>query len=247
MLPISRAIFSYSYLFYFFMLTLNLPVQHIDAVDHEGEGSTPPQTVNDSISKAQTLILGTTSTETFSFKDVYHIEFSLNIPGNIELVATEGEVITVTLEKQARETTNPKQNDLIRDYLNNITFTGTQSGDALQLRIRLSSNSLEAQPGQPSNSEDLQTVRYDGFQLKCTIKTPADVSVKLHAKTGDISLQRIRGKIEASTDIGNVHLNETSGNYNISVTKGNIDGQILLTQGTKQVRNPKWLNRIGGT
>ena len=235
MLPISRAIFSYSYLFYFFMLTLNLPVQHIDAVDHEGEGSTPPQTVNDSISKAQTLILGTTSTETFSFKDVYHIEFSLNIPGNIELVATEGEVITVTLEKQARETTNPKQNDLIRDSLNNITFTGTQSGDALQLRIRLSSNSLEAQPGQPSNSEDLQTVRYDGFQLKCTIKTPADVSVKLHAKTGDISLQRIRGKIEASTDIGNVHLNETSGNYNISVTKGNIDGQILLTQGQNKL------------
>ena len=235
MLPISRAIFSYSYLFCFFMLTLNLPVQHGDAADHEGEGSTPLPTVNDSINKAQTLILGTTSTETFNFTDVYHIELSLNIPGNIELVATEGNVITVTLEKQARETTNTKQNDLIRDYLDNITLTGTQSGDTLQLEIRLPDNSSEAQPGPPSNPENLQTVRYDGLQLKCIIKTPADVSVKLHTKTGDISVQRIRGKIEASTGNGNVHLNETSGNYNIRVTKGNIDGQILLTQGQNKL------------
>jgi len=78
-------------------------------------------------------------------------------------------------------------------------------------------------------------VRYDGLRLNWTIKTPADVSVKLHAKTGDVSVQRIRGKIETSTENGNVHLNETSGNYNISVTKGNIDGQILLTQGQNKL------------
>ena len=234
MLPISRAIFSYSYLFYFFMLTLNLPVQHINAADHEGEGSTPLPTVNDSIREARTLILGTTSTETFSFTDVYHIELSLNISGNIELIATEGDVITVTLEKQARAT-NTKQDDLIRDYLDNITFTGTQSDDTLQLRVRLPSNSPETKPSPPSNTEALQAVPYDGLQLKCTIRTPADVSVKLHTKTGDISLQRIRGKIETSTEIGNVHLDETSGNYNISVTKGNIGGQILLTQGQNKL------------
>ena len=67
MLPISRAIFSYSYLFYFFILTLNLPVQHIDAADHEGEGSTPSLTVNGSISKAQKLILGTTISRNLQF------------------------------------------------------------------------------------------------------------------------------------------------------------------------------------
>ena len=235
MLPISRAIFSYSYLLCFFMLALNLSVQHIDAADHEGEDSTPPPRVNDSISKAQTLILGATSTETFNFTDVYHIEFSLNIPGNIELIATEDNVITVTLEKQAQETTNTKQNDLIRDHLDNITFTGTHSDDTLQLRIRVPGNSPEAQLGPPSTPEDLQAARYDGLQLKCIIKTPADVSVKLHTKTGDISVQRIRGKIEASTGTGNVHLNETSGNYNIRVNKGNIDGQILLTQGQNKL------------
>ena len=235
MLPISRAIFSYAYLFYLFMLTLNLSVQQIYAADHEGAGSTSPPPVKDSIRETQPLIFGTTSTETFSFEDVYHIELSLQVSGNIELIATEGNVITVTLEKQARETTNTKQNALIRDYLDNITLTGTQSDDTLQLRIQLPGNSSDTQPNSLSHTEALQAGRYDGLQLKCTIKTPADVSVKLRTKTGDISLQRIRGKIETSTETGNVHLDETVGNYNIRVTKGNIAGNILLTHGQNKL------------
>ncbi|MYC76253.1 hypothetical protein F4X10_10870 [Candidatus Poribacteria bacterium] len=232
MLPISRAIFSYSYLFSLFMLALNLPVQHIHAADHEGEGSTSPSTVNNSTREAQTLIVGTPTTKTFSFTDVYQIELSLNIPGNIELIATEGDVITVTLEKYARETTNTK---LIRDYLDNITFTGTQSNETLQLRIQRPGDPPEAQSNPLPKTEALQAVPYDGLHLKCTIKTPADVAVKLHAKTGDIHLQRIRGKIEASTGTGNVHLEETVGTYNIRVTKGNIDGKILLTHGQNKL------------
>ncbi|MDE0688791.1 MAG: BamA/TamA family outer membrane protein [Candidatus Poribacteria bacterium] len=235
MLPISRAIFSHAYLLYFLMLTLNLSIQHIHAADHEGKGSTSLPSVNNSIREVQTLILGTPSTKTFSFLDVYHIELSLNISGNIELIATEGDVITVTLEKQARKTTNTKQDDLIRDYLDSITFTGTHSGDTLQLRIQLSNNSSETQPNSLSNAEVLQAARYDGLQLKCRIKTPADVSVQLHTKTGDISVQRIRGKIETSTETGNVHLDETVGNYNVRVTKGNIDGKILLTHGQNKL------------
>ena len=234
MLPMSRALFSYSYLFYVFMLALNLPVQYINAADHEGEGSTPLPTANDAISKAQTLIFGTTSTETFSFEDVYRIELSLNVSGNIELVATDDNVITLTLEKQA-QATNTKQDDLIRDYLDNITLTGTQSDDTLQLKIQLPSYSPEAESSPLSNTGETQAIRYDGLQLKCTIKTPEDVSVKLHAKAGDIHLQRIRGKIEASTETGNVHLGETLGNYNISVTKGNIGGKIWLTQGQNKL------------
>ena len=235
MLPTSRAIFSYAYLFYFFMLTLNLPIQHINAADHEGEERIPFPTANNTTNEAQTPILGTTSTKTFSFTDVYHIELNLNTPGNIELVATEGDVITVTLEKQAQKTANTKQNDLIRNYLDNITFTGTQSSDTLQLKIELPNEPPKAQSSQPSNIDESQAIRYDQLQLKCTIKTPADVSVKLHAKTGDIFVQRIRGKIETSTEAGNVHLDETSGNYNIRLVKGNIDGQILLTSGQNKL------------
>lgn len=235
MLPISRAIFSYSYLFYFFMFALNLPAQHIHAADHEGEGSTFPPTVNNPTRQAQTLIVGTPSTKTFSFADVYQIGLSLNIPGNIELIATEGDVITVTLEKHARKTTNTKQDNLIRDYLDNTTFTGTHSTDTLQLKIQLPGDPPEAQSTPLPKTEALQAVPYDGLHLKCTIKTPADVSVKLHAKTGDIHLQRIRGKIEAATGTGNVHLGETLGTYNIRVTKGNIDGKILLTHGQNKL------------
>lgn len=235
MLPIFRAIFSYSYLSYFFMLALSLPVQHIYAADHEGKGSTPLSTVNNSTREAQPLIVGAPSTKTFSFADVYQIELSLNIPGNIELIATEGDVITVTLEKQARETTNTKRDPLIRDYLDDITFTGTQSNDTLQLKIQLPEDPPEARANPIPKTEAVQAVAYDGLHLKCTIKTPADVTVKLHAKTGDIHLQRIRGKIEASTGTGDVHLEETVGIYNISVTKGNIDGKILLTHGQNKL------------
>ena len=236
MLPMSRAIFFYLYLFYFFMLMLNLSIQHTHAADHEGEGNIPSPPVNDSIRETGTLILGTPSTKTFSFLDVYHIDLSLNVAGHIELIATEGDIITVTLEKQARKTTHTKQDALIRDYLDSITFTGTHSGDTLQVRLQLPNNSAETQPNSLSNPESLQAAPYDGLQLKYKIKTPADVSVQLHTKTGDISLQRIRGKIETSTETGNVHLDETVGNYNVRVTKGNIDGKILLTPGQNKLQ-----------
>lgn len=234
MLPVSRTIFPYLFLCYFFMFVLNPLVQPINAADNEDGRNTPHPAINDSTSKTQTLILGTASTDTFSFRDVYHIELSLNVAGNIELIATEDDVITVTLEKQAHAT-DTKQDALIRDYLDNITLTGTQNDDTLQLEIQLPDNSPEVEPSPVSNTEGPQAVPYDGLQLKCTIKTPEDVSVKLHIKDGNIHLQGIRGKIDTSTEIGNVHLGETLGTYNISVSKGNIGGKILLTQGQNKL------------
>ena len=71
--------------------------------------------------------------------------------------------------------------------------------------------------------------------MKCTIKTPPDVAVNIQAKTGDIRLKRIRGKIEIATETGNVQLDETLGNYTITVKKGRIDGKILLTQGQNKL------------
>lgn len=234
MLPVSRAIFPYSYLCYFFILTLNLPVQPINAADHEGVGDPPLPTANDWVGEAQTLILETTSTDTFNFEDVYRIELSLNVSGNIELIATEDNAITVTLEKQA-QATNTKQDDLVRDYLDNITLKGTRRDNTLQLAIQLPGDSPEAELNPLSNIGESQAIRYDGLQLKCTIKTPEDVAVKLHTKVGDIHLRGIRGKIEASAETGNIHFDETLGNYNISVIKGNIEGTILLTHGQNKL------------
>ena len=224
-----RATLSCLYPLCFFMLALNLSIQHVGAAATEVEGDASHPTANKSASEKQTTIIGTTSTETFSFEDVYQIALSMDVPGNIDLVATEGENITVTLEKQA-QATNTEQNTLIRTYLDNIALTGMQNDNTLQLKIQLPNDSPEAKPNGLSNIGNLQAVLRNRLQLKCTIKTPADVSVKLQAKAGDISLQRIRGKIEVVVGTGDVHLDETLGNYNISVTKGDIDGKILLTR-----------------
>ena len=234
MIPASRAIRRYLYLFCLFVFALNLSIQHVDAADHEVVGDTPLPTVNELANKEQTLIVGTTSRETFNSEDVYRIELSIDVPSNIDLIATENENITVLLEKQA-PATNTEQDTLIRTYLDSITLTGEQNDGTLQLKVHLPGNAPEGQSNESSNKENLQATLYNRVQLKCTIKTPADVSVKLQAKAGNISLQRIRGKIEVAMGVGDVHLDETLGNYNISVVKGDIDGKILLTQGQNKL------------
>ena len=234
MIPVSRAIRRYLYPFCLFVFALNLSIQHVDAADHEIVGEEPLPTANDSGNKEQTLIVGTTSTETFNSEDVYRIELSMDVPSNIDLIATESKSITVTLEKQARAT-NTEQDTLIRTYLDSIAVTGGQNDSTLQLKVQLPSNSPEEPSNESSNIGDLHATLYNRVQLKCTIKTPADVSVKLQAKAGNISLQRIRGEIEVTMGVGDVHLDETLGNYNISVAKGDIDGKILLTRGQNKL------------
>ena len=229
MSPVFRAIPSCLYLFCFFMLALNLPVQHVRAADPEVEGAVPLSTASEPTSEEHNLIVATTSTDTFSFEDVYRIELSTDLPGNIDLIAAEGESIAVTFEKKARAT-NTERDTLIRTYLDNIALTGIQNDNTLQLKIQVSNDSPEAEPNRLSNIGDLQATLRNQLQLKCTIKTPADVSVKLQAKAGNISLQRIRGKIEIEMGTGDVHLDETLGNYNINVVKGDINGKILLTR-----------------
>ena len=234
MIPASRAIRRYLYPFCLFVFALSLSIQHVDAADHEVAGEAPFPTANESANKEQSLIVGTTSTETFNSEDVYRIELNMDVPSNIDLIATESESIIVLLEKQA-PATNTEQDTLIRTYLDSIALTGGQNDGTLQLKVQLPGNAPEEQSNESSNIAELPVTLYNRVQLKCTIKTPADVSVKLQAKAGKISLQHIRGKIEVAMEVGDVHLNETLGNYNISVAKGDIDGKILLTRGQNKL------------
>ena len=228
---VSRAVLSYLCLFYTLMTLLNLHVQSTHAADHEVEGSTPGRTATESITEAQKSILKTTSSYTFSFKDVYQINLSLNLPGDIEFIVTEGEVVDVTLEKQA-QATNTERDIATRTYLGNISATGTHDNGTLHLKVQLlGGDSSEAPPNPFFGTENLPATLPNQFHLKCTIKTPSDVSVKLQSKTGDIRLQRIRGKIEIAAETGDVHLNETLGNYSVTLTNGDIKGGILLTRG----------------
>ena len=234
MIPASRAIRRYLYPFCLFVFALNLSIQQIDAADHEVAGEEPFPTANESANKEQPLIVGTTATETFNSEDVYRIALSMDVPSNIDLIATESESITVLLETQA-QATNTEQDTLIRTYLDGIALTGGQNDGTLQLKVQLPGNAPEEQSNESPNIGDLPATLYNRVHLKCTIKTPADVSVKLQAKAGKISLQRIRGKIEVTMGAGDVHLDETLGNYNISVAKGDIDGKILLTRGQNKL------------
>ena len=183
----------------------------------------------------QVLILQATSAENFSSEDIYRIELNLDIPGDIEIIAMESEVIGVTLEKQT-QATKTARDVLIRNYLEDISVIGTQTTGMLQLKVKLPKTDATAEEPNPfPDIADLHTTLQKQLQLKCTIKTPPDVSVKIQAKTGDIHLKRIRGKIEIAAETGNVKLDETLGNYNVTLKKGRIDGKILLTHGQNKL------------
>lgn len=211
------------------MCVLNLFVLPAGAGDPEkaSDESIPTQ--------EQTSILAATSVENFSFEDIYQIELNLDIPADIEMIAAEGEGISVTLEKQT-QATKTAHDVLIRNYLENISLIGTQNSGILQLQIKLPEmDTTDEKPNPFPSIRDLHTTLQGQLQLKCTIKTPADVSVKVQAKTGDIHLKHIRGKIKIAAETGNVQLDETLGTYNVTLKKGRIDGKILLTQGQNKL------------
>ncbi len=211
------------------MLALNLFVLCAGAEDPEkaSDESIPAQ--------EQVLILEATSAEDFSSEDIYRIELNLDIPGDIEIIAMESEVIGVTLATQT-QATKTARDVLIRNYLEDISVIGTQTTGMLQLKVKLPKTDAIAEKSNPfPDIVDLHTTLQKQLQLKCTIKTPPDVSVKIQAKTGDIHLKRIRGKIEIAAETGNVKLDETLGNYNVTLKKGRIDGKILLTHGQNKL------------
>ena len=211
------------------MLALNLFVLSAGAEDPEkaSDESIPVQ--------EQVLTLEATSAEDFSSEDIYRIELNLDIPGDIEIIAMESEVIGVTLATQT-QATKTARDVLIRNYLEDISVIGTQTAGMLQLKVKLPKTDAIAEKSNPfPDIVDLHTTLQKQLQLKCTIKTPPDVSVKIQAKTGDIHLKRIRGKIEIAAETGTVKLDETLGNYNVTLKKGRIDGKILLTHGQNKL------------
>ena len=233
---LSRAVLSNLFLLLTRLLVFNLCVYPTYAVDHDVESRTPNPIAAEASTEAQKLTLETTSSHTFGFEDVYQIHLNLlDIPGDIECVATETDTIKVTLEKQT-QATHTGHDLAIRSYLNNISITGTEDDGTLHLKLELPGDGgTTALPLPFSSIENLPATFPRQLQLKCTINTPLDVSVKLHSKEGDVRLQGIRGNIEITTETGDVHLNETLGNYNVNLTHGNINGEILLTRGQNKL------------
>ena len=97
MLPISRPTFISLYLSVAFTIALNLSVLPVEAINPKDTLSTPVPT-------QKQILIQTKSEKTLNFENIYRIELALKIPGDIEIIATEGDSITVTLEKQTQAT-----------------------------------------------------------------------------------------------------------------------------------------------
>ena len=229
MLPISRLTIISLYLSAAFTIALSLFVLPIEPVNSQDTPRTPIPT------QKQPLRLQATSEKTLNFEDIYQIKLNLEIPGDIEIVAAEDDIITVKLEKQT-QATNTERDTLTRAYLDNISITETRNDGTLQLDVQLPTDDITVvKPNPPTHLPDPQAIPNDQLRLKWTINTPADVALNIQNKTGNVRLKRIRGKIEVTTDTGSVQLHETLGNYNISVKDGNIGGKILLTHGQNKI------------
>ncbi len=232
---LSRAVLPNLFLFLTRMLVLNLLVHPTYAVDPDVESRTPNAIAAEPITEAQKAALRTTSSHTFSFEDVYQINLNVDIAGDIECVATAADLISVTLEKET-QATHTGHDLALRSYLDNISVTGTKDNGILQLKVQLpGDDGTQAAPVPFSSIENLPATFQGQLRLKCTIKTPSDVSVKLQSKAGEVRLHGIRGNIEIKTETGDVHLNETLGNYNVNLTSGSIKGKILLTRGQNKL------------
>ena len=229
MLPIRRPPVISLYLLAAFTIALNLFILTIEAANSQDTPKTPIPV------QKQTLTLQTTSEKTVNFEDIYQIKLHLEVPSDIEIIATENNAVSIKLDKQM-QATNTQLDTLMRAYLNNISITETRSDGTLQLGIQLPiDDTPDAKPNPLANLPDQQAKLNDQVQLKWTINTPADVALNIENKTGNIRLKRIRGKIEVTTDTGSIQLHETLGNYDISAKKGNIGGKILLTQGQNKL------------
>ena len=105
----------------------------------------------------QTLTLEATSAEDFSSEDIYRIELNLDIPGDIEIIAMESEVIGVTLEKQT-QATKTARDVLIRNYLESISLIGAQNSGILQLKVKVpEADTTDEKPDPFPNITDLHT------------------------------------------------------------------------------------------
>ncbi len=185
--------------------------------------------------REQTPDLPLTSSQTFSYDDVYRLEINLDIPGNIKIIAIDSkkedkDKISVTLEKRVREH-NPHLTVLTKTFLENISITDTKKDGTLQLNSLLPAEISKAVFENRSESDIKKHLH-----LSYVINTPPDVSVQLKVKDGDAYIHHIRGKIEITNEMGRVHLDETLGNYHVEVKQGSIHGKILLAPGQSEIK-----------
>ena len=99
MLPISRLTITSLSLWAAFTIALNLFVGPVEAVNPQDTPRTPIPT------QQQTLMLQATSEKTLNFEDIYQIKLNLEIPGDIEIVAVEDDIIRSNSKNRRKQQT----------------------------------------------------------------------------------------------------------------------------------------------
>ena len=165
------------------------------------------------VSNSQSSIdIHTTSEQIISYDDVYGIEMTLPLAGDVEISSAEGDRIVVKLEKQGTGV-NEK--------------TAEKYLDAVKLGISRVEDIVQLTPQFPENLEAEATLT----RIDCLIETPPDISVKIKTVNGNIRVSGIRGAMNLTTNVGHVQFSETMGQYQVAVTEGRIYGRIFLTNG----------------
>ncbi len=216
------------------LLGLCVSVQSVDAeieIGTENSAIRSGQTKKELTQVPSETLPSPTTENTFSYADIFKIELHLDIPGNIKIVAIDSNVevqdtISVKLEKRGL-VENPV---FTKEYLEKITLTATQKDGVLQLNSQL--------PNQTNDEKSIAELKKD-LQLNYEIKTPPDVSIELKVRYGNVYIHHLRGKMDITSELGNVHLDETSGNYQVETYSGRIHGQILLTSGQNEIKTQK--------
>lgn len=218
------------------LLGICASVQSINALNEVGIDTASSTILSEQTTKDQTQELlespQPTTENTFSYADIFKIELYSDIPGNIKILAIDNNIevkdtISVKLEKQVL-VENPL---FTKEFLEKITLTSTQKDGVLQLNSQLP----EDIPNQTNDEKSTSDLKKD-LQLNYEIKTPPDIAVDLRVRVGDVYIHHLRGKIEITNELGNVHLDETTGNYQVETYSGRIHGQILLTPGQSEIK-----------
>ena len=180
--------------------------------EHSGNKADTEKAVTPVASGQNPAQYRSTSEQKISYDDVYGLELTLPVAGNVELNATSKDEITVKLEKHG----TGADEGVVQTYLDTVQLEFSTEDDILLLTPRLPE----------SSNSDARLTRLDYF-----IETPPDLTLKIKTESGDIRVHGIRGNMALTTNVGNVHLDKAMGAYQVSVQEGRIYGKILLTGG----------------
>ena len=164
--------------------------------------------------------LNSTSEQIISYDDVYGIEITLPLAGDVAMSALEGNRIVIKLEKQGMGINE----EIIQKHLDEVKLEITRVEDIVQLTPQL-----------PVGRETEARLT----RINCHIEVPPDISAKINTLNGNVRVSGLRGVLNITAKVGDLQFSETMGQYQVALTEGRIYGRIFLTKGKNTFETQK--------